>query len=54
VRCTLRELPTQLAHSDIRRTAVIFVGRVLAAEQFPDSYLYSSARMTKLRNDTHS
>jgi precorrin-4/cobalt-precorrin-4 C11-methyltransferase len=53
VRCSLRDLPTQLEENNIRRTAVIFVGRVLAAEQFPDSYLYSSARMTKLRNDTH-
>jgi precorrin-4/cobalt-precorrin-4 C11-methyltransferase len=53
VRCALHELPTRLIQADIRRTAVIFVGRVLAAESFPDSYLYSSARMTKLRTDGH-
>lgn len=52
VRCRLDELPQRLRAHDIVRTAVIFVGRVLAAEQFPDSYLYSSARMTKLRNDS--
>ncbi|MFJ6098561.1 precorrin-4 C(11)-methyltransferase [Williamsia muralis] len=51
IRCALRELPGRLAQADVRRTAVIFVGRVLAAEHFPDSYLYSSARMTKLRDD---
>lgn len=51
VRCRLAELPEQLRAHNISRTAVIFVGQVLAAEQFPDSYLYSSARMTKLRND---
>lgn len=52
VRCRLSELPAQLRAHNISRTAVIFVGQVLAVEQFPDSYLYSSARMTKLRNDT--
>jgi len=53
VRCTLTELPNQLERHGIQRTAVIFVGRVLAAAEFPDSYLYSSARMTKLRTDPH-
>lgn len=52
VRCRLHELPARLQSDDIVRTAVIFVGEVLAAEHFPDSYLYSSARMTKLRNDS--
>lgn len=52
IRCRLAELPDHLRAHGISRTAVIFVGQVLAAEQFPDSYLYSSARMTKLRNDS--
>jgi precorrin-4/cobalt-precorrin-4 C11-methyltransferase len=49
VRSPLGELAGALNAAGIVRTAVIFVGRVLAAEQFDDSYLYSRARMTKLR-----
>ncbi|GAA1480209.1 precorrin-4 C(11)-methyltransferase [Gordonia sinesedis] len=51
VRCALADLPAALADADIRRTAVIFVGRVLDPDNGPttDSYLYSQARMTKLR-----
>jgi precorrin-4/cobalt-precorrin-4 C11-methyltransferase len=45
-------LPDSLRSNNIVRTAVIFIGDVLAAEQFPDSYLYSAARMTKLRSDS--
>jgi precorrin-4/cobalt-precorrin-4 C11-methyltransferase len=52
LRCRLDQLPERLRSSDIVRTAVIFVGEVLAAEHFPDSYLYSSARMTKLRDES--
>ncbi|MGC5245865.1 cobalt-precorrin-4/precorrin-4 C(11)-methyltransferase [Gordonia sp. DT219] len=55
VRCRLADLPTALTDAGIRRTAVIFVGRVLAAADHParlDSYLYSQARMTKLRTDS--
>lgn len=44
VRCSLRELPEAIAEAEITKTAVIFVGRVLTAEQFEDSYLYSAAR----------
>lgn len=51
LRCRLEELPERLRAENIVRTAVIFVGEVLGAEHFPDSYLYSSARMTKLRDD---
>lgn len=54
IRCTLADLPASLAAAGIRRTAVIFVGSVLDAGAHPgvtDSYLYSQARMTKLRND---
>jgi precorrin-4/cobalt-precorrin-4 C11-methyltransferase len=52
LRCRLEDLTVHLSANNIVRTAVIFVGNVLAAEQFPDSYLYSSARMSKLRNDS--
>ncbi|MEP9392420.1 SAM-dependent methyltransferase [Gordonia sp. VNQ95] len=54
VRCALSDLPEALVSRGIRRTAVIFVGAVLAAADSPgrlDSYLYSAARMTKLRSD---
>lgn len=57
IRCTLRELPAALAEAGIRRTAVIFVGRVLDPHTHPgvtDSYLYSHARMGKLRSDPGS
>ncbi len=33
-----------MKEADITKTAVIFVGDVLAAEGFTDSYLYSSGR----------
>lgn len=54
VRCALGRLPNALTAAGIERTAVIFVGRVLDAAQDTDhidSYLYSHARMTKLRRD---
>ncbi|MXP22126.1 precorrin-4 C(11)-methyltransferase [Gordonia sp. HNM0687] len=54
VRCPLADLPGALADAGIRRTAVIFVGRVLDPDNHAavtDSYLYSEARMTKLRSD---
>lgn len=57
VRCALNELPERLAADGIRRTAVIFVGPVLEAGDRPDvtdSYLYSQARMTKLRNESRA
>ena len=44
LRCTLAELAEQMHAADITRTAVIFVGDVLAAEGFTDSYLYSAGR----------
>ncbi|MBT0568128.1 precorrin-4 C(11)-methyltransferase [Williamsia sp. CHRR-6] len=49
VRCDLAQLALQTTAAGITRTAVIFVGRALAAEGFPDSYLYSRARIAKLR-----
>lgn len=56
VRCPLHRLPETLDAADIRKTAVIFVGRVLdpSRSEATDSYLYSHARMTKLRNDRGS
>lgn len=54
IRCRLADLPMELSRAGIRRTAVIFVGRVLDPSAHPsvsDSYLYSTARMTKLRTD---
>lgn len=44
IRGTLADVAGQLRAADITRTAVIIVGEVLAADGFPDSYLYSSER----------
>jgi precorrin-4/cobalt-precorrin-4 C11-methyltransferase len=44
LRGTLASIAEQVAGAGIRRTAVVLVGRALAAEQFPDSHLYSTAR----------
>jgi precorrin-4/cobalt-precorrin-4 C11-methyltransferase len=44
VRCTLADLADQVHAAGVSRTAVIFVGDVLAAEGFSDSYLYSAGR----------
>lgn len=44
LRCTLAAVAEQMHVAAITRTAVIFVGDVLAAEGFTDSYLYSAAR----------
>ncbi len=46
IRCRLAELADRMRAADIVRTAVIFVGPVLAADGFVDSYLYSNARMS--------
>jgi precorrin-4/cobalt-precorrin-4 C11-methyltransferase len=40
----LADIAGQVAAAGVTRTAVIVVGRVLAAGQFPDSHLYSTAR----------
>ena len=34
----------QVAEAGIRRTAIVVVGRALAAAEFPDSHLYSTTR----------
>lgn len=44
VRGTLAGIAEQVREAGITRAAVIFVGRVLAAADFPDSFLYSAAR----------
>lgn len=53
VRAPLSRLAAALADAGITKTAVIFVGRVLdpASSDITDSYLYSHARMSKLRRD---
>jgi precorrin-4/cobalt-precorrin-4 C11-methyltransferase len=44
LRGTLATIAQQLREAGIRRTATIVAGRVLAADGFRDSHLYSSAR----------
>lgn len=44
LRGTLADIAGQVHEAGIRRTAVIVVGRVLSASEFPDSHLYSAAR----------
>ena len=44
LRGTLADIAAQVAEAGVRRTAVIVVGRVRTAGQFPGSHLYSAAR----------
>jgi precorrin-4/cobalt-precorrin-4 C11-methyltransferase len=44
LRGTLADIAEQVRAAGIVRTAVIVVGRVLTAAEFPDSHLYSAAR----------
>ncbi|MEO5874020.1 MAG: precorrin-4 C(11)-methyltransferase [Streptosporangiaceae bacterium] len=44
IRAALADLPAQVHAAGIKRTAVIIVGRVLTAHDFPDSHLYSTTR----------
>jgi precorrin-4/cobalt-precorrin-4 C11-methyltransferase len=44
LRGTLGDIAAQVHAAGIKRTAVIIVGKVLAAEGFRDSHLYSAAR----------
>ncbi|MCW2522748.1 MAG: putative methyltransferase [Frankiales bacterium] len=44
LRGTLADIAGKVAGAGLKRTAVIVVGAVLAAEGFPDSYLYSASR----------
>ncbi|MPY83780.1 MAG: precorrin-4 C(11)-methyltransferase [Actinophytocola sp.] len=44
LRGTLGDIAGQVRAADVTRAATIFVGKVLAAETFPDSFLYSADR----------
>jgi precorrin-4/cobalt-precorrin-4 C11-methyltransferase len=44
LRGTLADIADQVEAAGITRTAVVLVGRALAAGQFPDSHLYSTTR----------
>lgn len=44
LRGTLGDIAAQVREAGITRAAMIFVGRVLAAGNFPDSFLYSAER----------
>ncbi|WP_433271882.1 precorrin-4 C(11)-methyltransferase [Actinosynnema sp. CS-041913] len=44
LRGSLATIAAQVAEAGVKRTAVIIVGDVLAAEDFTDSHLYSTAR----------
>jgi precorrin-4/cobalt-precorrin-4 C11-methyltransferase len=44
LRGTLADVAAQVADAGIRRTAIVVVGPALAADQFPDSHLYSTTR----------
>ena len=44
LRGTLGTIAAQVHAAEVKRAAVIFVGRVLAAQEFPDSFLYSATR----------
>lgn len=44
LRGTLGGIADQVREAEVTRAAMIFVGRVLAAENFPDSFLYSTTR----------
>jgi precorrin-4/cobalt-precorrin-4 C11-methyltransferase len=44
LRGTLADIAGQVAAAGVRRTAVVIVGAVLAAAEFPDSHLYSTTR----------
>ncbi|MEU6642470.1 precorrin-4 C(11)-methyltransferase [Saccharomonospora sp. NPDC046836] len=44
LRGTLADIAAQVRAAGITRAAIIFVGKVLAAESFPDSFLYSTGR----------
>ncbi|MFJ9517249.1 precorrin-4 C(11)-methyltransferase [Kitasatospora sp. NPDC101801] len=44
LRGTLADIAAQVEAAGVLRTAVILVGRTLAASQFPDSHLYSADR----------
>lgn len=50
LRGTLADIAGQVRQASVTRTAVIIVGDVLAADGFPDSYLYSAGRTRGTRH----
>ncbi|MFD9941886.1 precorrin-4 C(11)-methyltransferase [Nonomuraea sp. NPDC059023] len=44
LRGTLSDIAARVHEAGVKRTAVIVVGRVLSASEFPDSHLYSATR----------
>src|SRR3954462_12062390 len=42
LRGTLADIAAQVEAAGVKRTAVVIVGRALAAAEFPDSHLYSA------------
>jgi precorrin-4/cobalt-precorrin-4 C11-methyltransferase len=44
LRGTLADIADQVAAAGVVRTAVVVVGPVLTAGEFPDSHLYSTTR----------
>jgi precorrin-4/cobalt-precorrin-4 C11-methyltransferase len=44
LRGTLADIAAQVERVGVRRTAVVIVGPVLTAAEFPDSHLYSTTR----------
>lgn len=44
LRGTLADIAGQVEAAGVKRTAIVVVGPVLTAEQFPDSHLYSTTR----------
>ena len=49
IRATLRDIAAEVAKHPIERTALILVGRVLAAHDFRDSALYDAAYQRRFR-----
>ena len=50
LRGTLADIAGQVRQASVTRTAVIIVGDILAADGFPDSYLYSAGRTRGTRH----
>ena len=50
LRGTLADIAWQVRQASVTRTAVIIVGDILAADGFPDSYLYSAGRTRGTRH----
>lgn len=51
LRGTLSDIAAQVLAASVKRTALIIVGKVLAAEEFRDSHLYSADRERSSRSE---